>query len=203
MTTRVIQCDNKSYPVKGIGSTSLELEGGGNIHLNNIQYVLGLCKNLIFVSSLEEKEDRVACINGKVAVWAKYSSIEKARTIGVREGRLYKLSSPLSQALVHIEISPCELWHRRLGHLHYKILPTLNSIVNGISNLKEDHEGVYKGYALRKNAKKPFAHSKSRAQEILDLIHPNVCGPMSKSLRGHLYYVNFFNNSITYFPCPK
>ena len=31
--------DNKSYPVKGIGSTSIELEGGGNIHLNNTLYV--------------------------------------------------------------------------------------------------------------------------------------------------------------------
>jgi len=45
--------DNKSYPVKGIGSTSIELEGGGNIHLNNILYVPCLCKNLISISSLE------------------------------------------------------------------------------------------------------------------------------------------------------
>lgn len=140
--------DNKSYPVKGIGSTSIELEGEGNIHLNSILYDPGLCKNLIFVSSLEQQGDRVSFIDGKVVVWGKDSSIEKARTIGVREGRLYKLSSPLNQALVHIEICPCELWHRRLGHLHYKILPTLNSIVNGIPNLKAEHEGVCKGCDL-------------------------------------------------------
>lgn len=186
--------DNKNYPVKGIGSTSIKLDNGSSIHLNNILYVLGLCKNLISISSLEEKGDRVAFINGKVVVWAKDSSLEKVRTIGVQEGRLYKLASPSNQALVHTEISPCELWHRRLGHLHFKILPTLNSIVNGIPNLKEKHEGICKGCALGKIANKTFGHSTSRAQEILDLIHSDVCGPTTKSLGEHLYYVTFIDD---------
>lgn len=81
-----------------------------------------------------------------------------------------------------------------MGNLHYKILPTLKSIVNGIPNLKEYHEGFCKGCALRNNAKKPFAHSTSRAQEILDLIHSDVCGPISKSLRGNIYNVTFIND---------
>lgn len=183
--------DNKSYLVKGIGSTSIKLEGWSKIHLNNILYVPGLCKNLTSISSLEENGDRFAFIDGRVVIWAKDSSIEKSRTIGVREGRLYRLGSLVNQALVHIEISPYELWHRRVGHLHYKILPTLNSIVNGILNLKEEHEDVCKGCALGKIAKKPFGHSTSRAQEILDLLHSNVCVPVTKYLGGQLYYVTF------------
>ena len=55
---------------------------------------------------------RVAVIDGKVVVWGKKSSIEDARMIGICEGRLYRLLTPLAQALVHIEVSPCELWHR-------------------------------------------------------------------------------------------
>ena len=34
--------DNKSYAVRGLGSTSLKLESGSKLHLNNILYVLGL-----------------------------------------------------------------------------------------------------------------------------------------------------------------
>ena len=128
-------------------------------------------------------------------VWDKSSSIENAKIIRIREGRLHILLTPLSQALVHIEVSPCEIWHRRLGHLHYKILPTLNSMVNGIPELKEDHEEVCKGCALGKNVKKPFGSNTSRSKEILDLIHFNFCGPMSiKSLGGHLYYVTFIDD---------
>ena len=124
--------DNKSYPVKGTGSSSIRLEDGSNIHFNNILFVPGLHKNLLSISSLEDKGDRVAFIDGKVVVWTKGISIEQAKVIGIREGSLYRLISPINHALVHTEISPCELWHRRFGHLHFKILPTLNSIVDGI-----------------------------------------------------------------------
>lgn len=95
--------------VKGIGSTSLELEYGGNIHLNNILDVLGLKKKLLYISFLKDKGDRVAFLNGKVIVWAKGSSIENSRTIGVHEGRFYRLLTPPPQALVHLDINPCEL----------------------------------------------------------------------------------------------
>lgn len=79
------------------------------------------------------------------------------------------------------------------GHLHYKILPSLNSMVNGIPELKEDHEGVCKG-CVGKNVKRPLGSNASRSKEILDLIHYDACGPMStKSLGGHLYCVTFID----------
>lgn len=130
--------DKKSYDVKSIGSSSIKLEDGRNIHLNNIMFVPGLHKNLLSISSLEDKGDRVAFIDGRVSFWGKDSSIEKAKVIGIREGRLYRLISPVNHALVHTEIIPCELWHKRFGHLHFKILPTVNSILDVIPNLKED-----------------------------------------------------------------
>lgn len=49
----------KSYPVRGIGSTSLELENGGNIHLNNILFVPGLHKNLLSISCLKDNGDKL------------------------------------------------------------------------------------------------------------------------------------------------
>lgn len=59
----------KSYSVKGVGSTYLKLEGGGNIHLNNILFVPSLKKNLPSISCLEDKGDRIVFIDGKVLVW--------------------------------------------------------------------------------------------------------------------------------------
>lgn len=47
--------DNDIYAVKVLGSTSLKLENGAKLHLNNILYVLGLKKNLLLISSLEDK----------------------------------------------------------------------------------------------------------------------------------------------------
>ena len=101
--------DNKSYAVRGLGSTSLKLKNGSKLHLNNILYVLGLKKNFLSISCLEDKGDRVAFIDGKVLVWGKDSRIHKARVIGVHEGSLYIVITPPPQALVHKEINPIEL----------------------------------------------------------------------------------------------
>lgn len=62
----------------------------------------------------------MAFVDGKVLVWGRDSSVEKARVIGIRERRLYRLLTPPPQALVHMDI-PSKLWHRRYGHLHYNI----------------------------------------------------------------------------------
>jgi len=106
----------------------------------------------------------------------------------------FKLIFVHAQALVHIEISPCEIWHRRFGHLHFKILPNLSSTADGIPKVKEYHERVYKGCALGKNTKRPFMSSASWSKEILDLIHSYFCGPnIPQLLRSHLYFVTFID----------
>jgi transposase InsO family protein len=47
---------------------------------------------------------------------------------------------------------------------------------------------------LGKNIKKEFPSSDNRAQRILDLVHSDVCGPMtSPSLSGCFYYVIFID----------
>jgi len=83
--------DNNIYPVKAIGKTSIEIELGDSVHLRNILDVSGLKKNLVSISWLEDKGDRVYFVDGKFLVWPKGSSINFARVIRVREGRLYRL----------------------------------------------------------------------------------------------------------------
>ena len=44
------------------------------------------------------------------------------------------------------------------------------------------------------NTKKTFPSSKSKAKGILEIIHSDVCGPMSSSsLSGFVYYVSFID----------
>ena len=52
-----------------------------------------------------------------------------------------------------------------------------------------------KGCAKGKNTKKTFPSSESKAKGILEIIHSNVCGPMSsRSLSGYVYYVSFIDD---------
>jgi hypothetical protein len=72
----------------------------------------------------------------KFLVWSKDSKIEDARVIEIREGRLYKILGQNAQALVHDELNPSELWHRRYAHLHYQAFPSLKYMVVGIPKLQ-------------------------------------------------------------------
>jgi transposase InsO family protein len=54
---------------------------------------------------------------------------------------------------------------------------------------------VCRGCALGKNVKAAFPSSKSKSKGILDLIHSDVCGPMSvASVQGASYYVTFIDD---------
>nr|QHR90811.1 hypothetical protein Q903MT_gene4837 [Picea sitchensis] len=110
-------------------------------------------------------------MNGKVLIWPKGSSMESAGVIGVREGGLYRFLGKPVKALVHYSVSLNELWHRRYAHLHYRALPSLRKVVTGLPELQVEHDGICRGCALGKNAKKSFPSSSSRSKGTLDLIH--------------------------------
>jgi hypothetical protein len=187
--------DKNSYAVKGIEKATIKMESGNSIHLSNFLYVPGLKKDLVSISCLEEKGDRVVFVDGKVIVWSKDSRIEDSRVIGIHEGILYKLLGHNTQVLVHDEIKPSELLHRRYAHLHYQAFPSIKHIVVGITELKSVHQGLCSGCALGKNITKPFPSNENRSKGILDLIHSYVCGPMLvKSLGVSIYYVMFIDD---------
>jgi hypothetical protein len=187
--------DKNTYPVEGIGQASIKLKSGNNVHLSNVIYVPSLEKNLVSIYILEDKGNRIFFVDGEVLSWSRDSSIENARVIGNREGKLYILLECNDEALIHDEVNPSEIWHRRYAHLNYQALPFLEKMVEGIPKLQYTHEGICKGCALGKNVKKPFSSRNNRSKEILDLMHSDVCGPMPiKSLGGSLYYVIFIDD---------
>jgi transposase InsO family protein len=97
--------------------------------------------------------------------------------------------------MIHAIENPCELWHRRLGHINYKSLPYICRAVTGLPKLKVDHEGVCNGCAQGKSIKNPFPNRDNKAEGVLELIHSNVCGqvPLS-SISGYVYYVSFIDD---------
>ena len=99
------------------------------------------------------------------------------------------------QALVHDIVEKNELWHRILEHVHYRALPLASKGVEGLSKIQAKHDGVCKGCAKGKNAKKTFPSSESKTKGILEIIHFDVWSPMSSSsLSGYIYYVSFIDD---------
>ena len=81
------------------------------------------------------------------------------------------------------------------AYVHYKALPLGIKVVEGIIEIQAKHDGFCKGCAKGKNTKKKFPSSESQAKWILEIIHSDVCGPMSSSsLSGYVYYASFIDD---------
>ena len=71
----------------------------------------------------------------------------------------------------------------------------MNKVVTGLPDMKIKHEGICKGCAKGKNIKNPFSKSETKTKGMLELIHSDVCGPMSStSLSGFEYYITFIDD---------
>ena len=104
--------------------------------MKDVLYVLGLKKNILFISALDAKGIRVAFVDGKILMWPKGNIIDDATVFGDQEGDLYKLKGQPEQELVHYSIEPSELWHRRLVHKHYRTLSIASKVILGLPKIQ-------------------------------------------------------------------
>ena len=78
--------------------------------------------------------------------------------------------------------------------MHNPNLGLLRHMVTCLQEFSTEHSEVCRGCALRNYTNTAFPISDSRSTRILDLIHSDLCGPMSSvSLRGYEYYVTFID----------
>jgi len=130
-------------------------------------------------------------------VYVKHPSWRKKAQIGVRSHKLYKLQLESPMVLIGStdEIDMNELWHRGMGNLHHGALKILKKTVIGAPELSTRRDEVCRGCVLRKYAKAAFPRSSSRAKSVLELIHLDICGPMSTtSLSGAKYFATFIDD---------
>ena len=165
----------------GRGTVRFDRESMQPMLLRDVLYVPGLKKNLVSVSTIEDRGFGIYVLDGKVYIFSKAEGPSTSYAIGVRCEKLYKLLFQPHHALAHTESSNeiCELWHRRMAHLHHSALRMLRDMTTGLPDFSTEQSGVCRGCALGKYTKTAFPSSDSRSEGVLDLIHSDLCGPMS------------------------
>ncbi|KAL0463254.1 UNVERIFIED_CONTAM: hypothetical protein Slati_0213000 [Sesamum latifolium] len=84
-----------------------------------------------------------------------------------------------------------QIWHARLGHISKdRIRKLVDSKSLEIDNL--DHLPTCESCLKEKMTKKPFVGQSAIANGLLDLVHTDVCGPLSIPARGGFaYFITF------------
>ena len=126
----VVLGDDTVARVVGRGSIIFQRESMSPMTLRDVLFVPGLKKNLISVSMIEDRGLGVSFLDGHVCAFSKTVGPSASYTIGVRCGKLYKLLFQPQRALAHSSSNElCELWHRRMAHLHHPALGFVRHMV--------------------------------------------------------------------------
>ena len=88
------------------------------------------------------------------------------------------------------------LWHCCLGHIGLKRMKKRHA--DGLLE-SLDHESfdTCEPCLMGKMTKNPFSETMERANDLLEIIHTDVCGPMSVEARGGYRYVLTFTNDLS------
>src|SRR5271169_588993 len=97
-------------------------------------------------------------------------------------------------------LAMAEIWHRRLGHLHYKAMKELPAIVIGMDpteTMKTDDDDLFCEACVKgKHQRLPFYESTNHKSELLERVYSDVCGPWpTRSLGGGRYFVTFIDEA--------
>lgn len=186
--------DKISVNCAGDISQTVEIGDGTNeLLIKNVQYVPKLCVNLLSVSQMVKKGNTVVFNENGCYV---YNKDEKIIATGTLENDLFRLNTSSSTgtsdsssnaAFSAVNDRDLNLWHRRLGHMSVSNLHFLKNSSKAKLNCAVCAEG--------KHSRASFPSSGSRADDLLGVIHSDVCGPMStNSLGGNKYYVSFIDD---------
>ena len=193
----------------GVGDVQVTLKNFGERSISNVTYVPNLSANLLSVSKLTDKQQVVVFDNKSCKIFESNTfSCEGTITgTGTRVDNLYKLDVFEGEIVMSASEKPDLnfLWHRRLAHLNYvSMLVLRDKLADGV-NFPNGKINQCVPCVEGKATRKPFVSKPvKRAKEKLELLHTDLCGPMTpNSIQGNKYMLtitdDYSRKSFTFF----
>ena len=88
------------------------------------------------------------------------------------------------------------LWHCRLGHIGVKRMKKLHAY-GLLESLHYESFDTCEPCLMGKMTKTPFCGTMERANDLLEIIHTDVCGPMSVEARAEYYHFLTFTDDLS------
>jgi transposase InsO family protein len=178
--------DGSEVEITGSGTVLFEAKTGEHIPLTRVYFIPKPTSNIVSLGQLEEGGCEVHIKHGVLRVRDEHGRliIRVKRTTS----RLYllqiKLGRPL--CLAARTTDSAWLWHERYGHLHFYALNKLQQkgMVDGLPPIEHVHQ-LCGDCVTTKLKRAPFpSQAKRRAEGLLDLVHGDLCGPITPETPG-------------------
>lgn len=190
----IIVANETKVPVLCAGNVQFITSYDYEVTVRNVLCVPNLATNLLSVSELIKNGNSVVFQTGRCLIRNKSGDL-------VAEAKLvdgvYKLILQTETCLLASSPADGQTWHRRLGHLNSTDMNKMkqglvegmyysDTFVTSKSNCQVCCEG--------KQSRLPFSTG-TRATEMLQIVHSDICGPMEcKSIGGARYFLLFVDD---------
>ncbi|KAL0313423.1 UNVERIFIED_CONTAM: hypothetical protein Sradi_5741600 [Sesamum radiatum] len=191
--------DGKAVAAEAVGSLSLVVSNHVRIELKDCYFVPSMVKNIISISMLDR--DGYKFFINKNYFYLVHEDVY--HTLGTLINGLYILQqSNLIMTAQHKrkmdDHENAQIWHARLGHIFKdrirRLVDTKSLEIDDLNHLPTC-ESCLKG----KMTKKSFVGQSAIAKGLLDLVHTDVCGPLSIPARGGFsYFITFTDDHSWY-----
>lgn len=199
---KITVANGSSLPAVGLGDVAIDTKTDFK-KIFNVVHVPGLDCNLLSVKKAVEKGLSIVFdINGCNFYNSNDISFRNNPVLhGSVCGGLYTLDCTIkpqgvSAYNVHTNLSQFQLWHKRLGHLCRIGMDLLKKgLAVGVEYTEVDKEPCVP-CVEGKQARKPFKAIKyKKATSPLELVHTDVCGPLTtESFKGNKYFIIFVDD---------
>jgi transposase InsO family protein len=172
--------------IEGRGSILFKLKSGEHQELAGIYYIPRLTTNIVSLGQLDEDEYKVLIEHGVLRIWDQRRRL--LAKVPRSANRLYMLNLAIDRSVCLAAwcFEVAWQWHARFGHLSFQGLKELSKgqMVRGLPHI--DHiEQICDSCLAGKQRRRPFlAASNYRAKNLLDLVHADLCGPVTPETPG-------------------
>ena len=187
-----------------VGTYYLLFPSGLVLELDNCYYVLAMSRNIISISCLDMVGFSFIIKNNTCSIY--YDDIFYGDA-HLSNG-LYSINhdNPNAKSIYNIntkrfrsnDLNTTYLWHCRLGHINEKCISKLHQ--DGLlHSLDFESYEVCESCLLGKMTKAPFTGHSERVDDLLGLVHSDVCGLISSTAKeGYQYFITFTDDYSRY-----
>lgn len=192
--------DNSTVSVMGKGSVNVRMKNDVVERIPSVFYVPDLKSNLISLGQLQEKGYEITIKSGTCLI----KDFERGviARVQMTANRLFPIiigdDGPNLQTCFSAKVKDTAwLWHFRYGHLNFNGLKTLQQrrMVTGLPQITPPSQ-VCEDCIIGKQQRDHFPRGKAwRAQQPLELVHSDICGPISPTSNGNKrYFISFIDD---------
>ncbi|KAJ0828650.1 putative RNA-directed DNA polymerase [Helianthus annuus] len=191
--------DGSKVSIKGQGTLMFQCKNGDQLLIRDAYFIPALTSNILSLGQMTEVGFDVWMHDEYLRVYDNRRRL--VMKIQRSSNRLYKISLKIAKPVclsIHLD-DEAWLWHARMGHANFATLESLsrNDLVVGMPRISHPNQ-ICEGCLVAKQVSNPIPkEAQWRASMPLELIHADLCGPITPQTKGGNRYFMLLVDDFT------